>query len=137
MNRTLLKTQLVRHEADKRFPYKDTEGHLTIGVGRNLEAKPLSDAIVRLMLEEDIDEAEIYLRRLVPFYTSLEPLRQQVFANMMFNLGPKRLLEFKKFLAAVEARDFDKAAAEMLDSRWARQVGDRAIELATMMKDGV
>ena len=54
---------------------------------------------------------------------------KRVLANMCFNLGITRLLKFKNFLAAMENNDWDKAAVEMLDSRWAIQVGPRAIRL--------
>jgi lysozyme len=55
---------------------------------------------------------------------------------MIFNLGATRLLGFKKFLKAVEENDFDLASTEMLDSRWAKQVGQRSIELSEFMKNG-
>ena len=58
---------------------------------------------------------------------------QRVMANMCFNLGITRLLKFKKFLAAMEDKEWDKAAVEMMDSRWATQVGARA----TRLKDRV
>jgi len=136
MNRTRLKLLLVKHEGDKRHPYKDSKGHLTIGVGRNLEAKPLSDEVVALMLDEDIHEAHANCLTLAAF-GSLDEVRQHVLLDMCFNLGLPRLLKFVKMLDAIERRDFEKAAAEMLDSEWARQVGERADRLAGMMRTGI
>lgn len=138
MNRSRLKIDLVRDEGDRRYPYKDTSAQrlLTIGVGRNLEAKPLSDAVVRLMLDEDIDEATAFLDRELPWWSDLDEVRQRALANMAFNLGG-RLLGFKKFLAALEARDFETAAREMQDSAWWGQVGARAVRLQGMIRRGV
>ena len=67
----------------------------------------------------------------------IDETRQHVLMDMCFNLGTTGLLKFKAMLTAVEARDFDRAAGEMLNSTWARQVGDRAQTLAAMMKTGV
>ena len=66
-----------------------------------------------------------------------EPDRQNVLMDMCFNLGTAGLLKFKAMLAAVEARDFDRAADEMLNSAWARQVRGRAQMLPAMMKTGI
>ena len=71
-----------------------------------------------------------------PFFDDLNDVRQRVFVNMTFNLGSTRLAMFKKFLAAVEARDYETAAEEMLDSKWAEQVKGRADRLADMMRSG-
>ena len=56
--------------------------------------------------------------------------------NMCFNLGLSRLLNFKNFLEAVESKDYVKAGVEMLDSKWATQVGPRATRLKNMMIEG-
>jgi GH24 family phage-related lysozyme (muramidase) len=135
VNRALLKIHLVRDEADRRRPYKDSEGILSIGIGRNLEAKPLSDAVVRLMLDEDIDEAVAFLDRNLPWWSRLDEPRQGVLANMAFNMNA-RLLGFKRMLAAAEAGRYSDAASEMLNSKWAGQVGERAVRLAETMRDG-
>lgn len=145
MNRTLLKVRLVAKERDCRYPYDDatgkrpvlpTGGKLTIGVGRNLEAKPLSDAVVALMLNEDIDEAEAACRKRFAWYDALDDTRQRVVVEMMFNLGETRLLKFKQTLAYLAAGMYGAASDAMLDSKWATQVGKRANELAEMMKTG-
>jgi lysozyme len=140
MNRTRLVAQLRHHEGDRRKPYRDTAGHLTIGVGRNLDAKPLSDAVVQLMLDEDINEAWQACQRGVPGFDTLSEARQHALLDMTFNMGPAEMfppgVAFYKMLAAVERRDFTAAAVEMLDSVWARQVGGRAATLAKMMKEG-
>lgn len=136
MNRTRLKVLLVKDEGMRNFPYKDTDGHLTIGVGRNLEDRGLSDDEVAFLLDNDIlrvwEECSTF-----PYFGSLDETRQHAIMDMVFNLGLPRFLKFEQLGAALEARDFEKAAAEMLDSVWAKQVGERATRLAGMMRTGV
>ena len=67
---------------------------------------------------------------------NLSPARQLVLINMAYNLGVEGLYEFKDMWAAIEAGNFDLAAAEMLDSLWAEQVGDRDLDLAKTMREG-
>jgi lysozyme len=136
VNRTALKVQLVKHEGLRLTPYRCTAGKLTIGVGRNLEDRGISEDEAAMLLDNDIMSVWKELSRVLPGFTSLDDTRQHVLMDMCFNLGTAGLLKFKAMLAAVEARDFDRAAAEMLDSAWARQVGKRAQTLAQMMKTG-
>jgi lysozyme len=128
---------LVRHEGLKLKPYHCTAGKLTIGIGRNLEDKGISETEAYLMLDNDIKDVESEIRGLVLNYDDLDDVRKRVVLNMAFNLGMTRLRGFKKFLANLRVRNFSKAAIEMLDSRWAQQVGRRALELAQWMRTGV
>lgn len=136
MDLSKFKLDLTNDEGYKTKPYKDTTGHLTIGVGRNLTAKGLSPACIELCLDEDIEETCEYLDRFLPWWRRETEPRQRVLANMCFNLGIKGLLGFTNMLAAIEAQDYTRASKEMLNSRWAKQVGDRAVRLATAMKLG-
>lgn len=138
MNRTALKVQLVKHEGLRLKPYHCTAGKLTIGVGRNLDDKGITEAEAAALLDNDINEVwKECSSRLAAFgFGALDDARQHVLLDMAFNLGVPGLLRFKKMLDAIGRRDFDAAAREMLESQWARQVGDRAVELAQMMKDG-
>ncbi|MCV6587566.1 MAG: hypothetical protein OIF57_00865 [Marinobacterium sp.] len=72
----------------------------------------------------------------IPIFTRLDAARQLVLANMAYNLGVPRLKGFRKMWRALEQGDYKLAAAEMLDSRWARQVGKRATELAEQRRAG-
>jgi lysozyme len=136
MNATKLIESLKKHEGFRARAYKDTEGHWTVGYGRNLEAMVVSEKQAGIWLSEDaaaaINEAERF-----PEYASLDTTaRQNAFVEMVFNLGRPKLMQFRKMLAAIRERDFGRAAVEMLDSKWARQVGRRAEVLATMMRTG-
>jgi len=63
-------------------------------------------------------------------------VRQRVLLDMAFNLGISGLLKFKRTLKAIRAKQYEKAAEMMLDSRWATQVGQRAKRLSKMMATG-
>ena len=126
---------IKRHEGLRLKPYKDTEGHLTIGYGRALNIVGISSDEAEAMLHHDVTEVIAKLGRF-PWFKSLCEVRAAVLVDMTFNLGWLKLLGFTHFLDAVERADFETAAAQMLDSEWAKQVGQRAQELSTMMKTG-
>ena len=136
MNDARLREQLQGHEGWRDRPYKDSEGYLTIGWGRNLDAVPLSKEEGSLMLTNDISTAESECEMRFSFFSDLTDIRQEVLTNMMFNLGWPRLKGFKNMVAALEEADYELAAAEMLDSKWHAQVKSRAEELATQMRTG-
>jgi lysozyme len=89
------------------------------------------------ILEEDIDKKQAGLHDALPWVATLDDARQNVLMNMAFNLGVAGLLEFTKTLNFVKRREYEKASVEMLDSDWAKQVGERAKRLAKVMKTGV
>ncbi len=131
-----LQEQLKRHEGLKLKAYQCTANRTTIGYGRNLDDKGITQAEADLMLENDV----IFLMSVLPgkidFFNGLNKPRADVLVNMAFNLGVNGLLKFKKMLTAMDDGYFELAACEMIDSKWARQVGDRALELAEQMKTG-
>lgn len=136
MNLERLRARLSLDEGRKTKPYRCTAGKLTIGVGRNLDDRGLRDSEIDLMLTNDIAEATGECRRLVRGFDQLSDVRQEVLVNMMFNLGYTRLAWFRKFLDALSRSDWTEAANQMLDSKWADDVGDRADRLATAMRKG-
>ncbi|KVM70117.1 lysozyme [Burkholderia ubonensis] len=130
-----LKTELTRDEDRRNRIYTDTVGKVSGGIGRNLTDKGFRDNEIDLMYENDVAETEAWLDRNLPWWSALDSVRQRVMMNMAFNMQAK-LLGFRNFLAAAQRRDWNTAAAEMLDSVWARQVGARATRLAAMMRSG-
>ena len=128
--------QLRRDEGVKKFPYTDTVGKLTIGVGRNLTDKGLSDSEVSILLRNDVDEVTNELQTRLPYFNALDPVRQAVLINMAFNLGFNGLSEFVNFLSAVAQGNWDDASVHMLDSKWAKQIGNRATRLAEQIRSG-
>ncbi len=135
MNVERLKNTLKRHEGYRGRIYKDTVGVLTIGYGRNLETVGITKAEADVLIANDIRDATRVAIALVPVFDELNDCRREVLVNMAYNLGAVRLRAFKKTLAAVNAFDFDVAADEMLDSRWARQVGDSEGPVVDEMPD--
>jgi lysozyme len=136
MNTDLLAQELTRDEGIRSKPYLDTVGKSTIGVGRNLTDVGLSDDEILMLLKNDIDRVLDELDRVLPWFRSMSDNRQRCLANMSFNLGLPTLLQFKATLGAMQAGRYDDAAAGMMDSKWARQVGQRAVRLAQMMREG-
>jgi len=135
MDRDLLKSQLERHEGLRLRVYKDTVGVNTIGYGRNLDDVGITREEADHMLAADIERVERDLN-MVDEYMDLDRIRQTVIANMVFNLGFSGLMQFKRMWAAISRKDYAAAAREMLDSTWRKQVGNRAIELAEIMRTG-
>lgn len=126
---------LIRHEGLRLRPYKDSVGKLTIGVGRNLDDKGISEPEAMLLLSNDIGAALADAKTLV-WFNKLDSVRQDVIVNMIFNLGLPRFVGFKNTLRAIEMANWEEAVVQMLDSKWAKQVGKRAEDLAFMMMTG-
>ncbi len=125
------------HEGLRLKPYTCTAGKLTIGYGRNLDDVGISKAEAEHLLTQDINRAIHDIRSLISNFESLSLTRKAVLVNMMFNLGMRRLSQFKNMIQAIEEYNFHKASFEMLNSLWAVQVGTRATQLADMMEHGV
>jgi lysozyme len=127
---------LKRDEGVRLFPYRDTTGHWTIGAGRNLDANGLSMDEVDYLLANDIRKCEAEARK-YPWFCELNDARQAVVLSMIFNLGPKGFAGFKNTIASIARGDYEDAASRMLQSKWATQVGNRALRLAAAMRTGV
>lgn len=129
--------QMIKHHEGLRLkPYRCTAGKWTIGYGRNIEDNGISEAEADLMLLSDIKSTVKTLRDNLPFFTGLSPNRQDALTDMCFNLGWTRFSGFKRMLGAIYEEDYARAAGEMLDSKWAKQTGRRALRLADIMKEG-
>jgi len=136
LNRERLINSIKKHEGKRNRAYRDSEGRLTIGYGHNLDSKPLTDDVIELILAHDVTDALTGSRSALPYFDSLDTIRQEVIVEMVFNLGRARFLGFVKMLAALERGDYETAANEMLDSRWHMQVGIRAEQLAERLRGG-
>jgi lysozyme len=127
-------TQIEHHEGVRLKVYLCSAGKLTIGIGHNLDDNGITRRIADFMLIEDINQAIGDLRRKIDGFDMLDDGRMSVLVDMCINLGISKLLEFKKMLAAIEIRDWDRAADEMQDSLWFTQVGQRALTLVGIMR---
>lgn len=132
----ILEKQLIVHEGIRLKPYRDTVGKLTIGVGRNLDDVGINFGEAMFMLSADIEKAAAATAKYINNFSDLSENRQAALANMAFNLGERGFSLFLKMIDAIQAGDFELAAQQMLESRWANQVGNRAKDLATLMRTG-
>lgn len=134
-----LEDDLVRDEGEVLHAYQDSRGFWTIGVGQMIDQRAggqISRAASRFMLAESIDEKSTELDQRLPAWRKFSDARQRVLLNMAFNLGVGGLLKFHDTLSYALLGQFDAAADAMLASLWAKQVGDRAVRLAKMMREG-
>jgi len=125
--------QVTRHEGWRNTVYKCPAGKLTIGVGHNLEDRPISDTVVRMILRDDLTQIQDRLRNHRYTTRELGYVRFYTLVNMAFNIGFGGFLAFTKMRAAIGAKDYMEAAKEMYHSKWATQVGQRAEELIYQM----
>ncbi len=130
-----LREQIKRHEGFEPKPYRCTSGKLTIGYGRNLDDVGISEEEAEELLKGDINKAYTQLIN-YQWFAELDKARSGVVVNMTFNLGLRGMLKFIKMINALSLKDYELASKEMLNSRWARQVGGRATELAEQMRTG-
>ena len=127
---------LKRDEGYRAEVYECTAGKKTIGYGWNIEDRPIRQSEAELRLRNDIVEVMQDIEFRCPWFSDLTPNRKRAIANMVFNLGITRFLGFKKMIAAIEEHDWKLAAAEAVNSRWARQVGGRAKRIADLIRIG-
>ena len=156
-NRDTFIDKLIKHEGLVLTVYQDTLGIDTIGIGRNLKDRGISDEELKDMgiasmddvyqygiteidavylATNDVEIVETELVRAHPCVDKLDSVRQLILMDMAFNMGVPRLCKFKNMWAAIHNEDFLTAAKEMLDSRWANQVKSRAVKLAHAMHHG-
>jgi lysozyme len=145
MDRSKLMEELKYDEGCVNEVYEDHLGYATFGVGHLVKdsdpefeepvGTSVSEERVNECFNQDIDIVCAELDRNLPWWRGLTDNRRRILANMCFNLGYPRLSGFKNFLAAVEKEDWEKAAEEMMDSKWANQVGPRAERLRNRILD--
>lgn len=145
-------TQLARHEGVMRKPYVDTKGNLTVGIGFNLNdstnkrilaklgikqadlSKGLSDQQIKSLFDESLKIAKADAMKFLPNLNSYPVQVQNAVIDMAFNLGLPKLNKFVEFKKSLQKRDFKNASHHMLDSLWAKQVGNRATYLASLVR---
>jgi len=126
--------QILLDEGFREKPYRCTEDYLTVGHGINLDAG-ITEEESKLIVLHRLKKLDVALQRNLAFYKTAPPELQNVLCSMGYQLGVSGLLKFKKALAAMEAKDYEKAAEELLDSKWARQTSLRANRLADRVRE--
>lgn len=112
------------------------KGLLTVGYGRNLMGRGLSQDEAEYLLKNDVAEVYEDLRNVYPWFSKLSNNRQIVMIDLRFNMGAAKLAEFKNTLAFIATGDYDNAAKNLLLSAYAKQVGKRALRNAEMLRNG-
>lgn len=134
--------QIAYHEGFKHYIYDDSTGK-QLKSGMTIHGTPtfgygftnIGPTEAANILSNRVAEIDRRLKDIFPYYLSLSDNRQRVLIDMLYNLGLTRLLAFHDFLSAVSNQDWITASNEMLDSKWATQVGKRARVLARMMQN--
>ena len=128
---------LKRHEGVHQYAYRCPAGYWTIGAGRNIDensGRGLSDDEIDYLLQNDISLSMDELQNTFSWFGELPKQVQGVLVNMHFNMGLYTLRKFRNMLDALERGEYNRAADEMLDSNWADQVGNRALELSDIVR---
>ena len=144
MNIEQLREEIARDEGVKYEIYLDHLGLPTFGIGHLVResdpehgeavGSPISSERCVEAFDSDIETVLSDCNILYPDFEDLPEEVKQIIANMMFNLGRPRLSKFKGMKAGVDARDWERAADEMVDSSWYRQVTNRADRLVVRMR---
>ena len=128
--------QLKRHEGMELKPYKCTSDKLTIGIGRNLEDVGISEKEAEMLLQNDVQQVTAQLKEKFPWVLQLDEVRFAALINFTFNVGIGTASKFVNAMALLKAGNYDTAADEFLQSRWASQVGHRALEVSEQIRTG-
>jgi len=128
--------QLKLHEGLRLKPYTCTSGKLSIGVGRNLDDIGISEQEAEMLLLNDIEEAKSQLATYFPWTQDLDEVRLAALINFTFNVGIGTVCKFVNAMALLKDGNYDMASEEFLQSRWANQVGQRAIDVTEQIRTG-
>lgn len=132
----ILKADLTLDEGERLKPYKDQFGNISIGRGRNLTSVGISKPEMEMMYEDDASVAEATAMIVFPDFWNYSDARKAALANLCFNLGQERIEEFTQFIALVKAQDWDGAAADLLQTQYAKEVPARAQRRADQLRRG-
>lgn len=137
MNSQVVRDQIKAHEGLVLHAYEDHLGYWTIGYGRLIDKRRgggITEAEAEFLLTNDINRVVTELEERCAFFHKLPEDCQHALINMGFQLGINGLMGFKNMLDALSQSDFERAADEALDSRWAEQTPGRAAEVASMIR---
>tara|TARA_R110002049_G_scaffold109048_1_gene257683 strand:+ start:300 stop:719 length:420 start_codon:yes stop_codon:yes gene_type:complete len=137
MDLEILFDQLKDFEGLELKPYRCTSNKLTIGLGRNLEDNGITEEEAYYLATNDLDNLMDELDRKIPWWNDLNDSRKRALLNLAYNVGTPTLMKFKKTLEHLKNGLYTEASEEVLQSRWADQVGRRATFISEVFKTGV
>lgn len=132
---TDIKKMIKSHEGLRLKLYKDSVNKWSLGYGRNIEDMGISKEEADYLFESDYKRVQKELLTL-PWYLGLKLNARDALTDMCFNMGLTRLLEFKTMIMYLQAKNYTGASKEILNSKWATQVGQRAKDVALLMTQG-
>lgn len=148
-----LDSQLMLDEGLRLIAYRDQRGHLTTGVGRNLDTNPLSateiaqvghDARTRpithadalYLLHNDEEAVCAAMDEHMPWWSDLDDVRARVLVDLCFNMGVHKTLSFNTFLALMHQGNYQDAADDLQQTAWYGEVAARGPRLVGMVATG-
>ena len=139
-----LQKQLSLEEGVRNLAYKDSKGIWTIGIGHNIETRPISDLAVKVIFEQDVDTVVSLLDKYLPWWKELDDVRQNALVDLGFNLGvgpssedpTGKLLLFTGTLEVLKNKDYEECAKHLEGTLWYKQVGSRALRVVKMIRTG-
>lgn len=123
-------------ESYRAFPYKDTDGNWTLGIGWNIFTRGCNLKIATFACKEHISESDQDLTNNLSFYNQLDEVRKAALIDMAFNMGIKNLLGFQNMLKAIQENNWDTASKECLNSSYGTKLKSRAQKIAKMLLTG-
>ena len=133
INEERLLQQLMVHEGLKLQPYYCTSNKLTIGVGRNLDDVGISAEEAEFMLMNDVNRVIDQCESAFKWFSEAPDEVQEAVVNLVFNMGLRAFQGFKMTIGHLQDRNYELAGAELLNSRYAEQVGQRSIDVANQI----
>tara|TARA_Y100000593_G_scaffold5586_1_gene10981 strand:+ start:6 stop:410 length:405 start_codon:yes stop_codon:yes gene_type:complete len=127
--------RIKHHEGFRSRPYRCTENVLTIGYGFAIKDLEIDEDIAEMILMRKLDDLMNRIQKKFHWWRSAEDEVKDVVVEMCYQLGVSGFSKFKKTISHLENKRYGKASVEMLDSRWAKQTPNRAIELSNIIKN--
>jgi len=127
--------RIKHHEGFRSKVYKCTEGYDTIGYGFAIKDLELDEDISEMILMQKLDNLMTRIGKTFVWWRSADSTVKDVVVEMCYQLGVSGFSKFKKTIDHLENKRYGKASAEMLDSRWAKQTPNRALELSNLIKE--
>ena len=127
--------RIKHHEGFRSKVYKCTEGYDTIGYGFAIKDLELDEDISEMILMQKLDNLMTRIGKTFVWWRSADSTVKDVVVEMCYQLGVSGFSKFKKTIDHLENKRYGKASAEMLDSKWAKQTPNRALELSNIIKN--
>jgi len=138
MDKVQLFLDLKEDEGKRKFPYRDTVGKLSIGIGRNLTDRGLLPSEIEFLFLNDIAIVEHDLDCFLPWWRLRPETVQRALVNLCFNMGIIKLLKFKNTLRCIELGQYGAAVANLKKSLWFKQVQkSRSDRIFRLLRRGI